>query len=418
MHTTIKKLAQQGKSAAQHIARTSLDQRNAVLKTLKTLLHSEKEILIEANICDIAQAHAQGLKPDLLERLSIQTRIDGMIDDLSTIIDLPDPLAVNHSEDRRLPNGLCLSKRPTPIGLLGVIYESRPNVTLDIAALAIKSGNAALLRGGAESRHTNRALMNIIHQSLIHVGLPAECLLLVDSTDRNDVKKMLKLDKYIDLIIPRGGTALQALCRRHSTIPVITGGVGICHLFVDESAIQARALEVIINAKVQRPTVCNALDSLLVHASIAEVFIPLVIEALTTAGVELRLDAQAMAYATGGNCRLATPDDWHTEWLSLVLGIKIVQDITEAMRHIALHSRGHSDGILTENPLNADIFTKEVDSAVVYVNASTRFTDGGQFGLGGEVAVSTQKLHARGPMGLASLTTYKWAVHGDYQIRS
>ena len=265
--------------------------------------------------------------------------------------------------------------------------------------------------------HTNQILISLIQKSLVSNDLPAEAIQLIVDSYRARIKEMLQLYEYIDLIIPRGGSALQSFCREHSKIPVIIGGIGICHLFVDETADLEKALLVVHNAKVQRPTVCNALDTVLIHSSIASSLIPRIIETLASDGVTFRLDERAYENNIDHFCSLAGPTDWDTEWLSLVLGIKIVENIKEAIGHIQKHSTGHSDGILTKNLENAEIFIKSVDSAAVYVNASTRFTDGGQFGLGSEVAISTQKLHARGPMGLKELTTYKWIIRGDYHVR-
>jgi glutamate-5-semialdehyde dehydrogenase len=321
-------------------------------------------------------------------------------------------------DEQNLPNQLRLAKCRTPIGVLGVIYESRPNVTLDISALTIKSGNCAILRGGSETLHTNKLLVEIIQQSLIIAGLPDQAIQLITNPDRAEVKKMLQLHQHVDLIIPRGGSVLQQFCREHSAIPVVTGGIGICHIFVDETADLERSLMVILNAKTQRPTVCNALDTLLVHSAVAHIFIPKVVQTLSNKGVTFRLDQRAWEIVQDPSCKLAESPDWDTEWLSLVLGIKVVDSLEEAVQHIHVHSTGHSDGILTEDPQHAELFIREVDSAAVYVNASTRFTDGGQFGLGAEVAISTQKLHARGPMGLNELTSYKWIVRGDYQVRN
>ncbi len=272
--------------------------------------------------------------------------------------------------------------------------------------------------GGSETLHTNGALVEVIQSSLQEAKLPKEAVQLIASTDRGSVKEMLQLDEYIDLIIPRGSAALQEFCRKNSIIPVIIGGVGICHLFVDETADLERSLAVIVNAKTDRPSVCNALDTLLVHASVASKVIPRVIEVLSKKNVEFRLDKAAAELVKHHSCHAAGPNDWDTEWMNLTLGIKVVADLQEAITHIQAHSRGHSDGILTEDQKNAEQFIREVDSAVVYVNASTRFTDGGQFGFGAEVAVSTQKLHARGPMGLKELTSYKWVVKGNYQVRT
>ena len=274
---------------------------------------------------------------------------------------------------KNLPNQLKLAKCRTPIGVLGVIYESRPNVTLDISTLTIKSRNCAILRGGSETLHTNQILVELIQQSLETVGLPAKAIQLIANSDRAEVKELLQLDEYVDLIIPRGSSALQKFCRDHSTIPVVTGGIGICHLFVDKTADLERSLMVILNAKTQRPTVCNALDTVLIHSSIAPVFIPMIVKMLGEKGVTFRLDCKAWNLFNNSSCTLAESNDWDTEWLSLVLGIKVIDNLEEAIRHIQVHSTGHSDGILTENHQHAERFIKEVDSAAVYVNASTRF---------------------------------------------
>lgn len=416
MNTPLNKMAQAAKAATFGMAKASLEQKNRALEALIQNLHKHRETILQANREDRSLATANGLSAPLLERLSLENRLEGIIQDIGQVIRLPDPVG-EWFDEQILPNQLRIAKCRTPIGVLGVIYESRPNVTLDITALTIKSGNSALLRGGSETVHTNRKLVEVIQQSLAAAGLPLEAIQCVANSDRAEVKALLQLHESIDLIIPRGSAALQQFCREHSKIPVVTGGIGICHLFVDESADLERSLQVILNAKTQRPTVCNALDTLLVHAAIAPHFLPMVVERLGKAEVAFRLDPKAWEFAQGPSCQLAGSSDWDTEWLSLVLGIKVVADLNEAIDHIQLHSTAHSDGILTESRQNAERFTREVDSAAVYVNASTRFTDGGQFGLGAEVAISTQKLHARGPMGLKELTSYKWVVRGDYQVR-
>jgi glutamate-5-semialdehyde dehydrogenase len=344
-----------------------------------------------------------------------------MAEEVRKVAELPDPVGAQFDQ-KILANGLRVHKRRVPIGVLAVIYESRPNVTVDIFSLALKSGNAVILRGGKEAMHTNRSLVNLINIAIESQGLPKDAVQFIDSEDRGLVLSLLKMHEYIDMLIPRGGAGLHKFCREHSHIPVITGGIGICHLFVDESTNQEKAVRVIHNAKTQRPSVCNALDTLLVHTAIAEVFIPKVIAALSADGVSFRLCPDAMQIVKGfpallPGCQPAGGDDFDTEWLSLTLGIRVIQNVEEAIAHIQFHSTGHSDGILTENQELADFFISVVDSAVVYVNASTRFTDGGQLGLGAEVAVSTQRLHARGPMGLEELTTYKWVIQGDNHVR-
>jgi len=327
-------------------------------------------------------------------------------------------------DDKVLSNGLQIRKQRVPLGVIGVVYESRPNVTIDVAGLALKSGNAVILRGSSETLRTNRTLVNMIRTVLAENQLPADAVQFIDDPDRARVMDLLQLHEYVDILIPRGGAALHQFCRDHSRIPVITGGMGICHLFVDESANLAAALEVIYNAKTQRPTVCNALDTVLVHRAVAPDFLPRLVARLAPAGVTFRADTAAIQYLQSRPAEIlstavqpAGEQDFDTEWLSLVLGIKIVNNLDEAIVHIEAHSTAHSDGILTQNDANARRFVAEVDSAAVYVNASTRFTDGGQFGLGAEVAISTQRLHARGPMALRELTTYKWVVIGDYHVR-
>jgi glutamate-5-semialdehyde dehydrogenase len=300
-----------------------------------------------------------------------------------------------------------------------VIYEARPNVTLDVAGLALKTGNVALLRGGRETLNSNRALVAIIRETLAAHGLPADAIQFIDDPDRARVTELLRLAGYVDMIIPRGGAGLHKFCRENSSIPVITGGIGICHLFVDESADQETALHIIHNAKTQRPSVCNALDTALVHRAIAAEFLPKLIAHLAPSGVTFRAASESIEqYHLPDVVSSAGPDDFDTEWLALVLGLKVVDSLDDAIEHIAAHSTAHSDGILTRDEANAARFVAEVDSAAVFVNASTRFNDGGQLGLGAEVAVSTQRLHARGPMGLRELTTYKWVVRGEGQVRA
>lgn len=364
------------------MAEATTAQKNRALEMLAANLLADRESIMAAN-------HLDRERNPHSERLALN--LDSLVHDIATIIGLSDPVG-EIFDQQILPNGLQVEKCRTPLGVLGVIYEARPHVTIDITALAIKSGNCAILRGGSEAIETNRALFQVIKTSL-----PEGVIQFVDRTDRASVMAMLKAHDEIDLIIPRGGPALQQFCRENSTIPVITGGVGICHLFLDTSANLNEALKVIVNAKTNRPTVCNALDTLLVHKDVA-FFIPRLKEAMP--GVIFR------------------DDEWDTEWLSLVMGIKVVNNLSEAIAHIRKHSSGHSDGILTDDPESAATFVKAIDSAVVYVNASTRFTDGGRLGLGSEVAVSTQKFHARGPMGLKELTSYKWIVRGEYQCVS
>ncbi|NDJ62519.1 MAG: glutamate-5-semialdehyde dehydrogenase, partial [Chloroflexi bacterium] len=364
----------------------------------------------------------------LLDRLDLQKRLDGVIADVRQVVTLPDPVG-RVFDSRVLGNGLRVSRRSTPMGVLGVIYEARPNVTVDVASLALKSGNTVILRGGSETFNSNLALVRAISAALAPFGL-ADAVQYIESTDRAYVQQLLKLHKYVDMIIPRGGNALHEFCREHSTIPVITGGIGVCHLFVDDTADLDDALAVIHNAKTQRPSVCNALDTVLVHEAVAAAFLPRLVDHMGASGVEMKAEPRALSLLNGhggggGNgsnghavVEPAGPDDFDTEWLSLVLGVKVVGGVDEAIEHIRTHSTQHSDGILTQTSAHADQFVDEVDSAAVFVNASTRFNDGGQLGLGAEIAVSTQKLHARGPMALEELTTYKWIILGEGHVRA
>lgn len=414
-------MGQLAKKAAFLMARASTAQKNQALESLANQLNQAEEMILHANEEDKQSARLAGLSDAMIDRLSLKGRLAGLATDIRQITKLSDPIG-EEFEKTKLDNGLQVCKRRTPIGVLGVIYESRPNVTIDVAALTIKTGNCAILRGGSEALQTNLFLLKLIQKALQLADLPINAIQMITNPDREQIKHLLKMYDTVDLIIPRGGAQLHQYCRENSTIPVITGGIGICHLFVDESADQQKALEVIFNAKTQRPTVCNALDTLLVHERIAKIFIPQVIKRLQKANVEFRVDSKTRQLLenqslSNEKVKQAQKGDWDTEWLSLILGICIVSNLEEAIQHIRQHSSGHSDGILTQNQANAEQFLQAIDSAAVYINASTRFTDGGQLGLGAEVAISTQKLHARGPMGLKELTTYKWIIQGDYHVR-
>ena len=406
--------------AARSLARASTAQKNAVLLGMAAGIMEAGEGILAANQSDLDAARMTGLGAAMLDRLTLnESRLGAIAADLRSVAELSDPVGEAFDE-ATLPNGLQVRKQRVPLGVLGVIYEARPNVTLDVAGLAIKTGNTAILRGGSETLNSNRALVAVIQRALIENGLPSEAIQFIDDPNRERVFELLQMNDYVDMIIPRGGAALHDFCRKNSRIPVITGGIGICHLFVDDSADLEASLEVIRNAKIQRPTVCNALDTVLVHQAVAEQFLPHLVTCLAQDGVTFRVDGSAWPYLgepIQPSVSPAGPEDFDTEWLSLVLGLKVVESLGEAMAHIEAHSTGHSDGILTRNEVNAGRFVSEVDSAAVYVNASTRFTDGGQLGLGAEVAVSTQRLHARGPMGLRELTTYKWVIFGDYHVR-
>lgn len=421
MDIDLKLMGIDAKEAFKQLALAESDQKNKALSTFADMLEKDANDVLRENQQDIEAARKSGLSLAMLDRLSLQDgRLGSIAKDVRHIASLPDPIG-EEFDVSTLPNGLKLSKRRVPIGVIGVIYESRPNVTVDVAALSIKTGNCAILRGGTETLRTNHVLAWMVQQALASANLPEKAIQLIESTERSLVKELLRQYQYIDLIIPRGGAALHQFCRENSTIPVITGGIGVCHLFVDESADLEASLNVIHNAKTQRPTVCNALDTVLVNEEIAAKFLPQLAQKLLHSGVQFRVDQKAWDFIGASpndkNIQMAIPSDWDTEWMNLTLGIKIVASLEEAIDHIKKHSTGHSDGILTNNPKHTEIFLRQVDSAAVYVNASTRFTDGGQFGLGAEVAISTQKIHARGPMGLRELTSYKWIVQGNYHTR-
>ena len=419
-------LIEMGKEARQAfriLSLVSTERKDAALAVLAERLEAESVPILAANAQDVAEGQKAGLSTALLDRLTLNpSRLAGIASELRQTISLPDPVGEKFDETT-LPNGLKLHKQRVPLGVLGVIYEARPNVTVDIASLALKSGNAVILRGGSETLRTNRALVTLIHSVLAEAGLPPEAVQFIDSPDRSLVLELLKLHEYVDIIIPRGGASLHQFCRENSQIPVITGGTGICHIYVDESANLEAALPLIRNAKTQRPSVCNSLDTLLVHSAVAEAFLPRVVEFLAKDGVTFRADSLALDALKTLNPTLgdlvipAGAEDFDTEWMSLVLGLNVVEGLDEAIAHTNKHSLGHSDSILTADAGNAARWVNEVDSAAVYVNASTRFTDGNQFGLGAEVAISTQRLHARGPMGLRELTTYKWVIRGENHVR-
>ena len=414
-------LGVRARAAARQLTRASTGQKDRALLAIAQSLEDCTPAILEANAADLDAARARGLSEQLIkDRFDLARRMDGIIADVRRVAELPDPVGRDY-DAQVLGNGLRRHRRRTPLGVIGVIYEARPNVTVDCAALTLKTGNAAILRGGSEVFGSNLALIQAVRgalQALNDPDIPADAVQFIESTDRQYVEDMLRLHRYIDVIIPRGGASLHQFCREHSQIPVIIGGLGICHLYVEPSANLDAALPVIFNAKTQRPSVCNSLDTLLVHEAVAADFLPRVVEHLRPAGVTFRAEPGALAH-TGSleGVQPAGPEDFDTEWMALVLGLKVVASLDEAIAHIHAHSTEHSDGILTEDPAQAARFVQEVDSAGVFVNASTRFNDGGALGLGAEIAVSTQKLHVRGPMALEELTTYKWVVEGDYHVR-
>ncbi len=411
-------LGKRARLASRGLARLSTTQKNTALHHLADALIADQKEILTANMSDIESAKAAGLSAAMIDRLMLnEARLADIAHNVRLVADLPDPVGEIFEESTQ-PNGLHIRKQRVPLGVIGVIYEARPNVTVDVASIALKSGNAVILRGGSETLNSNRAMIASLQKALAASDIPADAVQFIDSPDRALVLELLHLRDYVDMIIPRGGAGLHKFCSENSRIPVITGGIGICHLFVDDTANQDAALKIIHNAKTQRPSVCNALDTILVHQSIAKEFLPKVINHLAPAGVTFRAEPKAASMLEHESVLPAGEKDFDTEWLSLVLGIKVVDGLDEATEHISAHSTAHSDGILTHTDSNAQRFIAEVDSAAVYVNASTRFTDGTELGLGAEVAVSTQRLHARGPMALRDLTTYKWVIVGNNHVRA
>jgi glutamate-5-semialdehyde dehydrogenase len=415
------RMGQAARTASRRLSSYTTNAKNAALLSIADKLEARTETILVANAQDMVDAHAKGLTPALLDRLLLnEARIRALAADTRKVAALPDPVGAE-IEGRLLPNGMRLSKRRIPIGVLGVIYEARPNVTIDIATLSLKTGNSVILRGGSETLRSNLALVETVRDALTESNFPVDAVQYIDSPDRALVTQLLRLDTYVDMIIPRGGSALHKLCREQATIPVITGGIGVCHLFVDESADLVRSLDIVENARVQRPSVCNSCDTVLIHRTVATSFLPMLAERMARCKVELRAAGDAFdrlrRNGHGATVIKAGPDDFDQEWMALILGVKVVDDVEEAIQHIYDHGSEHSDGILTNSLTNANRFVEAINSSAVFVNASTRFNDGGQFGLGAEVAVSTQKLHARGPMGLEELTTYKWVCVGNWDIR-
>lgn len=415
----INQIGKLAKQASYQLAQCPTKIKNQALISIADLLEQSTQSILEANQKDITIAKNQGLSEAMLDRLLLTPeRLSSIANDVRKVVSLIDPIGQT-IDGSVLENGLKLQRHRVPLGVIGVIYEARPNVTIDIAALCLKTGNAAILRGGKETVNTNAAIISIIQQALNQAGLPETAIQSIDNPDRKYITELLRLDKYVDMIIPRGGEALHKLCREHSTIPVITGGIGVCHIFVDESADFDAAFSIILNAKTQRPSTCNSVETLLVHTEIANTFLPKLSQIMADNHVILHADPDAYKILNSGVANLFPIEDeeLRQEWLSKDLNIVIVDSLELAVEHIREYGSGHSEAILTRSLLNAEQFIKLVDAAAVYVNASTRFTDGAQFGLGAEVAVSTQKLHARGPMGLEALTTYKWIGYGEDLIR-
>ena len=403
------------KQAAYKMALVSTVVKNQALAAMADVLEKRSSLILQANAKDLTEAREKGMKRSYLDRLMLdENRISQMAEGLRQIAALPDPIGEGNYSTIR-PNGLEIRRVQVPLGVIGIVYEARPNVTADAAGLCLKSGNAVLLRGGSEAIRSNQAIFSLLAEAAYHSGIPEGSLQFVETTDRKAVDIMLHLNRYLDVIIPRGGAGLIRRVVESSSVPVIETGSGICHTFVDETADFAMALKIAVNAKTSRPSVCNAMETLLVHEAIAPEFLPRLQAAMEEKKVELRGCAQARQICP--SMKEATEEDWATEYGDLILSIKVVRDLEEAIDHINRYNTGHSETIVTENLANAHKFQRAVDAAAVYVNASTRFTDGFEFGFGAEIGISTQKLHARGPMGLQALTGMKYLIYGEGQIR-
>ncbi len=408
-------MGEKAKMAAHKLAVMSSAEKNACLEAMASELEKCRTEIMEANEKDLEAGRKNGLSMAMLDRLRLdEKRIKGMADGLRDVVRLEDPVGKVLTSWVR-PNGIKIEKVSVPIGVIGIVYESRPNVTVDAAGLCLKAGNAVILRGGSEAIHSNRALVKCLHMAGMTSGLPDGAVQLIPWTEREAVRIMLKMDQYISLIIPRGGEGLIRAVVEQSTIPVIKHYKGVCHMFVDADCDIDMALKIVENAKCQRPGVCNAIETLLIHEDIAPEFTGKVAELLKSRNVELRGDDAFRKFVP--DAKPATEEDWYEEFLDLILAVRIVPDVIAAVEHINTYGSQHSDGIITNDESNARLFLAQVDSSTVYHNASTRFTDGGEFGMGAEIGISTDKLHARGPMGLPELTTYKYLVLGDGQIR-
>lgn len=403
------------KKAAGELANLNTEQKNRVLLLVAELLVKDKEAILEANARDLEQGKEMGLKGAIMDRLTLSgERIGSIAEGLREIVQLEDPIG-EIEEMKKRPNGLLIGKKRVPLGVVGVIYESRPNVTADVAGLCIKTGNVCVLRGGKEAKESNNAIVKIFHEAIEKNGLDPHMVQLVQNTTRESAVAMMKLNEYLDILIPRGGAGLIQTVVQNSSVPVIETGVGNCHVYVDEAADPDMAVSIVYNAKTHRPGVCNAAESLLVHDKIASKVLPLIGRSLEKGGVEIRGDETTCSLIPGSI--KATEEDWSTEYLDLIISVKVVGSLEEAVNHINKYGSLHSESIVTENYSHAQYFLNRVDAAAVYVNASTRFTDGFEFGYGAEIGISTQKLHARGPMGLRELTTNKYVIYGSGQTR-
>ena len=411
--TNVSQIAQQAKQASVALALFGQTAKNQALLTIADSLESRAAEILQANEKDIEFAKAQGISAAIIDRLLLsESRLKAIADDVRNVASLPDPVG-QVIDGGVLASGLKIERQRVPLGVILTIYEARPNVTIDVASLCLKTGNAVILRGGKETKFTNAVLVEVVQNALEKAGLPKLAVQAITDPDRALLLELLKLDRYIDMVIPRGGAGLHQFCKENSTIPVIVGGIGVCHLFVEKTADQEKALEVIVNAKTQRPSTCNTLETLLVDRAVAEEFLPKLVVKMKSVGVTLHSDDLQNA----DGIEPLDQEKLRQEWLSLDLSVVVVDGLDAAVAHIREYGSQHSESILTSDYKRARQFISQVDAAAVYINASTRFTDGAQFGLGAEVAVSTQKLHARGPMGLEALTTYKWVCEGDYLVR-
>jgi glutamate-5-semialdehyde dehydrogenase len=418
--TELKAKGKAAKAASRKLAYLSTDIKNHALQNVAFDLLAKKKEILAANKKDITAAQASGMNPATQDRLLLnESRLEAMAKDVMNVAMLPDPVG-EVFDMRTLPNGLIIGRRRVPLGVIGAMYESRPNVTVDISVLCLKAGNAVILRGGSEAFHSNKAFACLVQDACCRAGIPDGAVQFVDNTDRALVGEMLKMNEYIDLMVPRGGDTFVRFVAQNATMPVVAGGVGVCHTYIDCTADMDKAVPIVYNAKVQKPSVCNALDTILVHKDAAKSFLPLAAKELAKAGVELHCDKASMEILKskrGLKLKPAVKEDWGKEFLALIAAVKVVKSLDEALEHIARYGSGHSEAIITEDYTAQLRFLNEVDAAAVYVNASTRFTDGGQFGLGAEVGISTQKFHARGPLGLREITTYKWIIFGNGHVR-
>ena len=418
--TELKTQGKAAKEASRPLAYLSTDIKNKALRNIADDLRAKTKEILAANKLDLQQATANGINETMQDRLLLnEARLEAMAKDVLVVAGLPDPIG-EVFDMRTMPSDLLIGKKRVPLGVIGAMYESRPNVTIDISALCLKSGNAVILRGGKEAFNSNLALAKLVKSAATRAGIPEGAVQFVENTDRALVNEMLKLNEYIDLMIPRGGEPFVKMVIKNAAMPVVAGGIGVCHTYVDRTADIKKAVAIIYNAKVQKPSVCNALDTILVHKDIAAGFIPEAAKELAKAGVEMHCDESSMAILKskrGLKLKAATKEDWGKEFLALVAAVKVVDSLDMALDHIAKYGSGHSEAIITEDYSSGMRFMNEVDAACVYINASTRFTDGSQFGLGAEVGISTQKMHARGPLGLKELTSYKWIIFGNGQAR-